>query len=415
MRIYLLFSMMEAFISLMLKEVVDSYTLTVLWMFINSFVLIGWFYHKSKDTTMFMFLLIGFLLRLLMMIYDTNVSRLPFNTGDAYKFDEMARLTAAALPEQLLEHFTGFYSQFLGIVYYIFGEYNFFGHFINISFIMLAATKLIDIADLLEFKTRNEKLLIALWLFMPIPMLMGYALLREASMYYFIVQSIYFFLKWFEKYNYIYAVLAILMGLIGGKYHSGVMVVVVPYIYYFIFYSRKKKKISFNIFNKLLIVSGIVVALLILQNAGDEIYGKATADTGGGSAYLTNIEMDGPVDLMIWGPVKEVFLLFSPMPWLVRGGLDIATLMFDSTIFIFGMYLMVRYFRTLESKVKALVLVLLLGGFVFGLGSLNTGTAMRHRNKFTSLVLVSGIYVIDKNKKVSDNIENFVKNILYKF
>lgn len=56
------------------------------------------------------------------MIYDTNVSRLPFNTGDAYKFDEMARLTAAALPDQLLEHFTGFYSQFLGVVYYIFGS-----------------------------------------------------------------------------------------------------------------------------------------------------------------------------------------------------------------------------------------------------------------------------------------------------
>ena len=70
MRIYLLFSIMEAFISLMLKDVVDSYNLTVLWMFINSFVLIGWFYHKSKDTTMFMFLFIGFLLRLLMMIYD---------------------------------------------------------------------------------------------------------------------------------------------------------------------------------------------------------------------------------------------------------------------------------------------------------------------------------------------------------
>ena len=205
------------------------------------------------------------------------------------------------------------------------------------------------------------------------------------------------------------------MGLMGGKYHSGVMVVVVPYIYYFIFYSRKKKQISFNIINKLVIIAGIVGALLYLQGAGDEIYGKATADTGGGSAYLTNIEMNNPVDLMIWGPVKEIFLLFSPMPWLVRGVLDLETLMFDSTIFVFGMYLMARYFRTMESKVKALVLVLLLGGFVFGLGSLNTGTAMRHRNKFTSLVLVSGIYVIDKNKKVGDNIENFIMNILYKF
>lgn len=415
MRIYLLFSMMEAFISLMLKDVVDSYMLTVLWMFINSFVLIGWFYHKSKDTTMFIFLLMGFLLRLIMLIYDNNVAVLPFNTADAQKFHELGVKTAEALPNEMLEFFTGFYSQVLGVVYYIFGPYKFFGHYLNIVFVMLSATKLIDISDLLEFKTINEKLLVALWLFMPIPMLMSYALLREASMYYFIVQSIYFFLKWFEKNNYIYAVLAIIMGLIGGKYHSGVMVVVVPYIYYFIFYSRKKKKISFNILNKLVIAGGIVVALLVLQNAGDEIYGKATADTGGGSAYLTNIEMDSPVDLIIWGPVKEIFLLFSPMPWLIRGVMDLATLMFDSTIFILGMYLMVRYFRTMESKVKALVLVLLLGGFVFGLGSLNTGTAMRHRNKFTSLVLISGIYVMDKNKKVSDNIENFITNILYKF
>ena len=119
MRIYLLFSIMEAFISLMLKDVVDSYNLTVLWMFINSFVLIGWFYHKSKDTTMFMFLFIGFLLRLLMMIYDTNVSRLPFNTGDAYKFHEMAVLTAEALPDATFRTFHRFlFSIFRGSLLY---------------------------------------------------------------------------------------------------------------------------------------------------------------------------------------------------------------------------------------------------------------------------------------------------------
>ena len=118
MRIYLLFSIMEAFISLMLKDVVDSYNLTVLWMFINSFVLIGWFYHKSKDTTMFMFLFIGFLLRLLMMIYDNNVALLPFNTTDAGRFHQLAVETSEALPEQMLEFFTGFYSQVLGVIYY---------------------------------------------------------------------------------------------------------------------------------------------------------------------------------------------------------------------------------------------------------------------------------------------------------
>ena len=97
------------------------------------------------------------------------------------------------------------------------------------------------------------------------------------------------------------------------------MVVVVPYIYYFIFYSRKKKN-SFNIINKLVIIAGIVGALLYLQGAGDEIYGKATADTGGGSTYLTNIEMDNPVDLMIWDRLRNILIIFTT--WLVRGVLD---------------------------------------------------------------------------------------------
>ena len=56
---------------------------------------------------------------------------------------------------------------------------------------MLAATKLIDIADLLNLN-KKSKAVNCFMAFMPIPMLMGYALLREASMYYFIVQSIYF-------------------------------------------------------------------------------------------------------------------------------------------------------------------------------------------------------------------------------
>ncbi len=101
---------------------------------------------------------------------------------------------------------------------------------------MLAATKLMDIADLIGLTLKNKKLMVALWLYMPIPFLMGYALLREASIYYFVVLSIYHFLKWTKEYRSWDMVIAILAVIIGAKYHDGLIAIAVPYFKYCMYY-----------------------------------------------------------------------------------------------------------------------------------------------------------------------------------
>ena len=85
--------------------------------------------------------------------------------------------------------------------------------------------------------------MVALWLFMPIPFLMGYALIREGSMYYLIMLGVYYFLKWFEKYNPIYILLTIVPIYIASLYHEGALYILPPMIYAFIFYDRKKERI----------------------------------------------------------------------------------------------------------------------------------------------------------------------------
>ena len=396
MRIFLPLLLLEAFINVVFNEQINRETFAVVYILINSLALIGWFVKKSKNRTIFMILTFGLLIRLAALWYDQSVALLPFNTWYSYKFHELAVETAEALPDVLLEHFTGFYSQVLGVVYYFFGPYRFFGQYLNVAFVVLAATKLIDIAELLKIKDKNTILMIFFWLFMPIPFLMGYALIREGSMYYLIVLGVYHFLKWFEKYNPIYIVLTILPIYIASLYHEGALYILPAMIYAFLFYDKKKEKINFNFTNIMFLIVAVIGAIIIVNQNADSFIDKTNAETVGGSTYLAALEINNPIEFIMYAPIKGFYLLYSPMPWLIRGGLDILTFVFDTCLWGYATYNILRNFRKIDTKYKMLFLAIFVAGMVYGMGTHNTGTAMRHRNKFMSLMLISYIGVKDK-------------------
>ena len=146
---------------------------------------------------------------------------------------------------------------------------------------MLAATKLLDIADLMRLTLTNKKIMTFIWVYAPIPFLMSYALLREGSIYYFVVLSIYHFLKWTKDYRLFDMMIAILAVLIGAKYHEGIIVVAVSYLYAFIFYDRQKNKIKMNGLNITCITMVSIVFLAFIgSEAGQEYIQKTNAETG---------------------------------------------------------------------------------------------------------------------------------------
>ena len=409
MRYYLILLLAEGFISFTTQDILDRELLALVYVVLNVLFFILYFYRKSEDKTLFMILVGGLMLRMAALYYDRNVARLPFNTADAQRFHELSVETANALPDVLLEHFTGFYSQVLGVIYYIFGPYQFWGHFLNISFVMLAATKLLDIADLMKLTLMNKKIMSFIWLFAPIPFLMSYALLREGSIYYFVVLSIYYFLKWTKDYRLFNIVMAVLSVYIGSKYHEGLIAVAVPYLYAFIFYDRQKNKIKMNGLNIACLTTAFILFLAFIgSEAGQEYIQKTNAETGGGSAYLTNLKVETPLEFLFAGPIKAIFLVYSPMPWLNRGGMDIITFLLDSSLWIYMTYLFVKNYKTIDSRYKLLMLCIILGGFVYGMGTLNTGTAIRHRNKmmaFTLILLMAIKNKVDLDHKKREMIE----------
>lgn len=390
MRYYLILLLFEGLVSFVLKDLFNREILALGYMILNVFFFILYFYKKSNDKTLFMILVSGLMIRMAALYYDRTMSLLPFNTTDAQMFHRHAVETANALPATLLEHYTGFYSQVLGVIYYIFGPYQFFGHFLNVSLVMLAATKLMELADFMELTPAYKKMMISIWVFAPIPFLMGYALLREGSIYYLVVLSIYHFLRWTKHFKWFDILIAILSVAIGAKYHEGILAVGVVYLYTFLFYDRQKHKIKMNWINVICLITIFILFLgFIGSEAGQEYIKRTNAETGGGSAYLTSLKVETPMDFLLAGPIKAFYLVYSPMPWLIRGFIDIITFLFDSSFWIYTTYLFIKDYKKIPSRYKILMLCVTLGGIVYGMGTLNAGTAIRHRNKLMAFVLIT--------------------------
>ena len=185
--------------------------------------------------------------------------------------------------------------------------------------------------------------------------------------------------------------------------------VAISYLYAFIFYDRQQKKIKMNGLNIACIIVAVIGFLAFMSSeAGQEYIQKTNAETEGGSAYLTNLKVETPLDFLFAGPVKAFYLIYSPMPWLIRGGMDIMTFLLDSSLWIYTTYLFVKNYKKIDSRYRVLVLCIILGGFVYGMGTLNTGTAIRHRNKLMAFTLVLMIAIknkVDLNRQKGEVME----------
>src|SRR5699024_839958 len=97
--------------------------------------------------------------------------------------------------------------------------------------------------------------------FFPHSIIFSSILLRESLISMLIVISLYFFIKWFKKGNFIYALISILFILLASALHSAVIGVVIGYIFAFVFYIRSIAKFIFLIKT---VIPFTIISLLLL-------------------------------------------------------------------------------------------------------------------------------------------------------
>lgn len=106
------------------------------------------------------------------------------------------------------------------------------------------------------------------------------------------------------------------------------------------------------------------------------------------AAYLSWLTVRGPWDLLWQLPIRMVYYLFSPFPWMVRSPADLIGLL-DASLYIWLVWVIWRGRERVRSNraARGVAWLTLAIVIVFSIATSNYGTAIRHRGKTAPLLI----------------------------
>lgn len=314
------------------------------------------------------------------------------------------------------------YPKIVGALYILIGPQRLFVQFLNVILGMVAIHYVYKTFLVLCLSGRVMRFFLFLMCFLPHEIIFSAILLREMMIGAAISISIYYIIKWFEAYNFVYFVVAGISILFGAWLHSGVFGIFVGYLFALSFYDYREKKLRFGgkstlggIFALLLFVYLVNTGLFTdyfshIIEAEDEqlaLNQYVNHSTKAESAYLTWLNIDSPRQLLLFSPLKILYFLFSPMPWDMRGFNDMLAFCLSSLFYIllFGIIIIkYRHIRDRQKKniIKVLLVSFFLTAFIYGYGCFAAGPAMRHRTKLFPVLLVAAAMTYNCTKPIKN-------------
>ena len=362
--------------------------------------------YRVKDKKVSNIILCGFLLRLLMLQADYFHLFPVFGSGgDSEAFHQIALYNAQRGGILLMR--TN-YTTFLTILYWFTDSSRYFAQFINV----LLGTGVLIVTHstlrLLNISRHTMHLILRILAFMPMLACFSGILLREAWVEFFIVLSLYYFIKWFIRESSVSILFCVASVFAASLMHAGSIVVLTGYFLALLAYDANGKKIRFTASSVVFIVlmAGIITFYLanietfgakfgsLEEESAEDVIVGSYEENRGNSAYLTWISVSSPAMGFLFSPLKMFYFLFSPIPFDWRSFYDILAFMLDSLVYLFFCYKIYRHRhhqtnRMLGTLRRFLLINFLILTFVFAFGTGNSGTAIRHRAKFVTMLAVA--------------------------
>lgn len=261
-------------------------------------------------------------------------------------------------------------------------------------------------------KSFNKKIIFRIFILFNISIvsaLLSVSFLREGLMIFFLTLGIVNFLEWTNSYSRKEIMIFCLSIGMASYLHSGVIFIIFMPIIYQILKVKKIKKI-------IITLCATVLAIFIFPNIMKLEYvnrGLNLRQTllsqqksiGVGSSYISEARTN--FDLLLQAPIRYIYFLFSPLPHQVRGVVDLSVFLINSTIYIYLNYkVIIFYLKERKNKKflceKVLIYMYIIINFIYALGTTTVGTALRHRDKFYTLLLILYFLIISKKGEKND-------------
>jgi len=366
------------------------------------------FLYQLDDPVLRNILIAALVLRLLLSLIQAYTAvDLPGAGDDSVNFEKFGWLNAQAWmlgTEARMTTGVYYYSSFIGVIYYFFGRVPFMAQFANILFSLLTVYLLYKTVYSITGSVRNARIAALMIALLPTLNVYSAILLRETMIIMFIAFSFYFFVKWIGK-----GQLTKLLGSFAalaaaGALHGPLFLLVWVMILFVIIYSPRDKKFRFVTGQ---IVPAVVIAVLALILIGsvityqlpgdlsqiitpDFLRGVVDGKTFGRTSYLLEILPYSYFDLIWQTPLRMLYFLFTPFPWMisyVKDALGFLDMLIYAGLFYFS-YRSKKLWKNNKQIVIASLLIIVTLVVMFAWGTGNYGTAWRHRQKIAPYLVV---------------------------
>ena len=283
---------------------------------------------------------------------------------------------------------------------------------VNIFANLLTNLNLYTILKKLKLERKVLNFLILISALSPISLIFRSGVLRESIIIMFISYSLKSFIEYVLANNKLELIKSFVYVVLGSIFHGGAIFIGAGYAISLVMGKKNQKQyqILFFIF---FVIGFILFKDKLLDSVGggnvDEMVKLANiynSMSEAGSGYLKSISTDSLGKIIIYSPLLIFYFLYSPTPEMLRGVLDIATFLLNSSIFILltigsiKKYQSIKKYLNLKEKriIKSLLVSFILTTFVFSVGTRNSGTAIRHRDKVVLPIII--IYGILENRSL---------------
>jgi 4-amino-4-deoxy-L-arabinose transferase-like glycosyltransferase len=358
----------------------------------------------------------AFTIRFGVILFNNFVAPLPDSEGDAQTFERIAWALAQSGFWGVLDQFEGPRSNFISWVIALF--YSIFGRSLVLaqSFSLLCGMGAVFLGWLLAKRMWGSQAASrAGWVLALFPSLILYStlVLRESYVWFFLLVAMHGVLGWARSGSF-RAVLLAMIGFICATFFHGAIAIGAVVFILLVFVSSLKKTSS-SAFEGRLIPSHLFILIVSLAVLTFYIVGKPSIPKIGtfeqavdisyllkkassysneskalnGAGYPSWTKISSPYELIYKVPLKMIYFLFSPFPWDVHKIKHVLG-MLDSFFYMLLVALIWKNRKRLweDKGARTILIILMVYIFVFGFIVGNFGTAIRHRAKFITILIV---------------------------
>lgn len=345
---------------------------------------------SKLNIKLFLLIIIQWLIYLTALITHKYFIELPGSGNDDVRFEKLAigyyNHLALNMNVNVFQSSTA-YSKLLSFVYFLGKPFEILPGLINITVHTICVILLYKIVVNVF---GNEKVaIISSYLFVlyPLTLINTVITLREIYVILFVLIFTLAILKYHDSKRILYLFISILAIVLGSIFHVGMVGLLAVLGVYFCLFSKQ----NFLFKSIVVIVSLLALLLFITKTDNTKIQNSiGTGETmevnemaGSRADYISPAERGG----LSTKVKQEVFFAFKPFPWEVRTASDMIgfiNILLIVISFILGIKI---YRKTKNQKVLIILIIVALSFMVFALGTYNYGSALRHRDK-TSLLLI---------------------------